>query len=44
MRKPVKQAGRDIFLSHRSVDKEFVRKLAGDIHRESGKTGGSLTV
>jgi TIR domain len=44
MRKPVKQAGRDIFLSHRSVDKEFVRKLAGDIQHESGKTGRSLAV
>jgi TIR domain-containing protein len=41
---PVKQAGRDIFLSHRSGDKEFVRKLAGDIQRESGKTGRPLTV
>lgn len=26
---------RDIFLSHRSVDKEFVRKLAGDIEAEA---------
>jgi hypothetical protein len=36
-------AGRDIFLSHRSVDKEFVRKLAADIEAVSYKDRNLLT-
>ncbi len=34
---------RDIFLSHRSIDKDFVHKLAADIEAETFKGRNLLT-